>query len=79
MISEKNTWMKLPENDKNVIIEDDWIGAMPIILKGVTIGMESIIAAGAVVLKDIPRYSFSIAKIKQELVLLENNICFWPH
>ncbi len=41
-----------------VIIEDDvWIGARVIILPGVTIGKGSIIAAGAVVTKNVPPYS----------------------
>lgn len=49
---------KLPENDLDIIIEDDvWIGANSTILKGVTIGTGSIIAAGAVVTKNIPPYS----------------------
>ena len=38
-----------------IIIEDDvWIGARCQVLKGVTIGARSIIAAGSVVTKDIP-------------------------
>lgn len=49
---------KIPDNDKDVIIEDDvWIGTGVIILKGVTIGRGSIVAAGAVVTKDIEPYS----------------------
>lgn len=41
-----------------VIIEDDiWIGANAVILPGVTIGNHSVVAAGAVVTKDIPPYS----------------------
>jgi len=49
---------KLPENDLPVILEDDvWIGSGATILKGVTIGTGSIIAAGSVVIKDVPPYS----------------------
>jgi acetyltransferase-like isoleucine patch superfamily enzyme len=43
---------------KNVIIGNDvWIGASSTILDGVRIGDGSIIAAGAVVTKDVPAYS----------------------
>lgn len=49
---------KLPENDLPVIIEDDvWIGTGAIILKGVTIGRGSVVAAGALVVKDVLAYS----------------------
>lgn len=41
-----------------VIIEDDiWIGANAVILPGVTIGNHSVVAAGAVVTKNIPPHS----------------------
>jgi len=41
-----------------VIIEDDvWIGTRVIVLPGVRIGQGSIIAAGAVVTRDIPPFS----------------------
>jgi len=41
-----------------VIIEDDiWIGANAVILPGVTIGNHSVVAAGAVVTKNVPPHS----------------------
>ena len=41
-----------------VTIEDDvWIGANAVILPGVTIGNHSVVAAGAVVTKDVPPHS----------------------
>jgi acetyltransferase-like isoleucine patch superfamily enzyme len=43
---------------RGVTIEDQcWIGAMAIVLDGVTIGRCSVVAAGAVVTKDVPPYS----------------------
>lgn len=45
-------------DDQNVVIEDDvWVGCGAIILKGVKIGRGSIIAAGALVNKDILPYT----------------------
>ena len=41
-----------------VTIGDDiWIGANAVVLPGVTIGAHSVVAAGAVVTKDVPPYS----------------------
>ena len=79
---------KLPEYDQDVVIEENvWCGANVTILKGVTIGRGSIIAAGAVVTKSIPPYSLvggvpaKVIKLlyteeeikKHELLLKENN------
>lgn len=50
---------KLPENDQDVIIGNDvWLGSNVTILKGVHIADHCVIAAGAVVTKDVqPEYS----------------------
>ncbi len=49
---------KAGEVAKPVVIEDRvWIGCNSIILKGVTIGHDSVIAAGSVVVKDVPPHS----------------------
>lgn len=49
---------KLPDNDEDVVIEDGvWVGCNAIILKGVTIGRGAVVAAGAVVTKDVPPYA----------------------
>jgi acetyltransferase-like isoleucine patch superfamily enzyme len=46
------------EKRKGVVIEDDcWVGSGVTILDGVTIGTGTLIAAGSVVVKDIPSYS----------------------
>jgi maltose O-acetyltransferase len=42
----------------SVIIEDRvWIGARAVVLQGVTIGHDSVIAAGAIVNKDVPPFT----------------------
>ena len=49
---------KRPEDDRDIVIESDvWVGANSTILRGVTVGEGSVIAAGAVVTKDVPPYS----------------------
>lgn len=49
---------KLPSDDLPInILGDNWIGANSIILKGVTIGFGAVVAAGAVVTKNVPSYA----------------------
>ncbi len=55
--------ISLPITDQKVstdpiIVEDEaWIGANAVLTAGVTIGKHSIVAAGCVVVKDVPPYS----------------------
>lgn len=47
-----------PVVTKPIIVEDEvWIGANAVVTAGVTIGKHSIVAAGCVVVKDVPPYS----------------------
>lgn len=49
---------KRPEDDQDVVIEEDvWVGTGAILLKGIRVGRGSIIAAGAVVNRDVPPYT----------------------
>lgn len=51
---------KRPQDDLPVIIEDDvWVGTGAVILKGVTIGRGAIVAARALVSRDVPPYSIA--------------------
>lgn len=51
-----------------VTIEDDiWIGANAVILPGVRIGTHSVVAAGAVVTKDVPPHSL-VAGVPAEII-----------
>jgi len=49
---------KLPENDLPIVLRgDNWVGANVTILKGVTVGEGAVIAAGSVVIQDVPPYA----------------------
>ena len=49
---------KEPEDDRDVVFEgDNWIGANATVLRGVTVGEGAVIAAGAVVTRDVPPYA----------------------
>lgn len=53
-----DSWRWSHSASKPVVIEDNvWIGEYAAILKGVTVGKGSIVAAHAVVTKDVPPYS----------------------
>ena len=56
----KDTTLRIDEQGIStnlVVIKDDvWIGANAVILPGVTIGKHAVVAAGAVVTKDVPDY-----------------------
>ena len=62
---------------KPVIIEDDvWIGRNVFILKGVTIGEGSIVAAATVVTKDVPPFSLAYGnpcRVKEGKYKIEDN------
>ncbi len=50
-----------PEIIKEVVIENDvWIGSNVVIFPGIHIGQGSIIGAGAVVNRDVPRFSVAV-------------------
>lgn len=46
-----------PEPEECIIEDDVWIGSRVIVLKGVRIGRGAVIAAGAVVTRDVPPYT----------------------
>ena len=59
---------KLADNDQDVVLEgDNWIGTRAIILKGVTIGKGAVVAAGALVTKDVPPYAI-VAGVPAKIV-----------
>lgn len=49
-----------PTEERPIVIGDDvWLGASAIVLGGVTVGQGSVVAAGAVVTRDLPPYSIA--------------------
>ena len=83
---------KQPGEDLPVVIEDDvWIGTGAVILKGVTIKRGAIVAAGAIVTKDVPPYAIvggipakvlkyrgdDSERIKHEVLLYGKQITFF--
>ena len=61
---------------KPIVISDNvWIGLNATILKGVTVGEGAVIAAGAVVTKDVPPYSM-VAGVPAKVVKTNIN---WKH
>lgn len=48
------------EHERIEIGEDVWLGALVVVLNGVTIEKGSVIGAGSVVTKDIPEYSIAV-------------------
>jgi acetyltransferase-like isoleucine patch superfamily enzyme len=50
-------WLNIKDRSKKVFIDDYvWIGTRAMILPGVTIGKGAVVAAGAVVTRDIPPF-----------------------
>lgn len=65
---------KIDLNESSVFIHDDvWIGAMSIILKGVTIGEGAIIGAGSVVTKNVPPWTIVAGNPAKIIRHLEQN------
>lgn len=64
-------WEQGQTGGKIVIGDDVWIAANVVILPGVTIGSHSIIAAGAVVTKDVTAYSI-VAGVPAKLIAKRN-------
>lgn len=60
---------------KEIIIEDDvWIGANSVILQGVHIGTHSVVAAGAVVTKDVPPYTVVAGNPAKVIKVIEKQV-----
>lgn len=61
-----------------IVVEDDcWIAANAVITSGVTIGKHSVIAAGAVVTKNIPPYSVAVGNPAKVIKQFDFNTQEW--
>jgi len=74
-----NTPISLQPITKALItIEDDcWIAANSVITAGVTIGKHSVIAAGAVVTKDVPPYSIAAGNPAKVIKRYDESVGDW--
>ena len=72
-----------------VVIEDHvWIGFRAIVLKGVTVGRGAVVAAGAIVTKDVPPHSLVVGQPARPVrawcpepphgPALESSAALWP-
>lgn len=85
-ISKKKEGIDYKLYDKDVVVENDvWIGCNVTLLSGVHIGRSAVIAAGAVVSKDIPPYCIAggvpakVIKIKWSIdEILYHESCLYP-
>ena len=67
-------WKNKHADSKSVVIEDNvWICQKSMIMKGVTIGRGSIVAAGAIVTRDVPPYSLVAGNPAQVVKTLDPN------
>lgn len=66
-------WRNTRAEKKPIVIEDNvWIGQHATIFKGVTVGKGSIVAASAVVTKDVPPYSVAAGNPAKIVKTLEH-------
>tara|TARA_B110000879_G_scaffold143115_1_gene186105 strand:- start:559 stop:1173 length:615 start_codon:yes stop_codon:yes gene_type:complete len=66
-ITKKFATFQLPNHKRSIIGNDVWVGNSAIILSGINVGNGSVIAAGAVVTKDVPDYAI-VAGIPAQVI-----------